>query len=56
MTSKNWIKGAIKHPGALTKTAKSEGKSLSELCSGSDLSPQTKRRCALRATLKKFKK
>jgi lambda repressor-like predicted transcriptional regulator len=53
---KNWIKGAIKHPGALTATAKGEGKSLSELCSESDLSPQTKKRCALRETLRKMHK
>ena len=53
---KNWIKGAIKKPGALTATAKGQGKSLDEICSGSNLSSVTARRCALRKTLKTFHK
>lgn len=28
--AKNWIKGAIKHPGSFTKEAKSAGKSVHE--------------------------
>ena len=54
--SKNWIQGAIKKPGALTSTAKHEGKTLTELCAGSNLSPKTKKRCALRNTLRGLKK
>ena len=42
--------------GALTSTAKHEGKTLTELCAGSDLSPKTKKRCALRNTLRGLKK
>jgi hypothetical protein len=53
---KNWIKGAIKNPGALTATAKSEGKSLDDLCAGSNLSPKTQKRCALRKILRGFHK
>ena len=30
--AKDWIKGAIKKPGALTAAAKSAGKSISEYC------------------------
>lgn len=45
----------IKHPGALTATAKSEGKTLDQLCSGSNLSARTKKRCSLRNTLRGFK-
>lgn len=52
---KNWISGAIKHPGALTRTASSEGKTLTELCAGS-VSGRTARRCALRNTLRGMKK
>lgn len=54
--SDKWIQKANIKKGALTTTAKHEGKSLSELCSGSDLSPLTKRRCALRDTLRGLKK
>ena len=53
---KKWISGAIKHPGALTTTAKKAGKSLDELCSQSNLSPLTAKRCALRKTLRSFSK
>lgn len=56
MDKKKWITGAIKHPGALTATAKAKGESLDELCSGENLSGKTARRCALRKTLMGFKK
>ena len=53
--SKNWIQGAKIKKGALTKTAKGEGKSLDELCSG-DVTGKTAQRCALRKTLRSFNK
>lgn len=53
---KNWIKGAIKRPGALTKKAKTAGKSISSYCSGKGLTTQTKRQCNLAKTLKGFNK
>ena len=54
--SKNWIQGMGMKKGALTSTAKHEGKTLTELCAGSNLSPKTKKRCALRNTLRGLKK
>ena len=54
--AKNFIKGAIKHPGALTATAKSEGKTMDELCSRPNLTGKTAKRCALRKTLMSFHK
>lgn len=53
---KNWITSAIKHPGALTATAKKAGKSINELCSQGNLSTKTKERCNLADTLKKISK
>jgi hypothetical protein len=53
---KNWIKGAIKRPGALTKKAKAAGKSISSYCKGGKLTTQTKRQCNLAKTLKGFNK
>lgn len=55
MAKKNWIKGAIKRPGALTKKAKAAGKSITQYCQGSKLSTRTKRQCNLAKTLKSFK-
>lgn len=52
----NWIKNAIKKPGALTTQAKAAGKSISEFCAGGNLSPKAKKRCILKDTLSKFKK
>lgn len=54
-SKKNWIKDAIKRPGALTKKAKASGKSISQYCSGGKLSTRTKRQCNLAKTLKSFK-
>jgi hypothetical protein len=50
----DWIKGAIKKPGALTAQAKAAGMSLAAFCSQKNLSPKAKRRCALRKTLRSF--
>jgi hypothetical protein len=47
---KDWIAGAIKHPGALTKEAKAKGDSISQLCAG-HTSGKTAKRCALSETL-----
>ncbi len=56
MAKKNWIQKAIKRPGALTKKAKTAGKSISSYCAGGKLSTQTKRQCNLAKTLKGFNK
>ncbi len=56
MAKKNFIKTAIKHPGALTRSAKAAGKSISEFCSGQNLSTTNKRRCALAKTLSGLRK
>jgi hypothetical protein len=52
--SSNWIKKAIRHPGALTAQAEAVGKSLDEFCSSPNLTAKTQKRCSLRKTLKKF--
>jgi len=54
MAKKKFIAGAIKHPGALTASAKKAGKSISQFCAGSNLSPTDKKRCSLAKTLKSF--
>lgn len=59
--SKNWIQGAIKHPGALTAKAKANGKSVSAFEKqvskpGSKASATTKRQVNLAKTLSGFKK
>jgi len=54
--AKAWIKGAIKHPGALTAKAKAVGKTIDEFCSSSALDDQTKKQCVLAKTLKGFSK
>ncbi len=55
---KNWIKDAIKKPGALTAQAKKAGKTLSAFMKspGKNPSPTTKKRIALAKTLKGMKK
>lgn len=50
-----WIKGAIKHKGALTEQAKRAGMSLDSFCSQAR-DGVTKRRCSLRKTLMGFHK
>ena len=59
MASKNWIKKAIKRPGALTRKAKKAGMSVSAdekkvTKAGSRVSTRTKRQANLAKTLKKF--
>lgn len=51
-----WIAGAIKNPGALTRQAKAAGKTPASFCANlpAGASTTTKRRCALRRTLKSF--
>ena len=55
----NWIKGAIKHPGAFTKKAKGAGMSVAAYANhvleeGSGASTQTKRQASLAKTLRKM--
>ena len=52
MMAKNWIKGAIKHPGALTAKAKAAGESLSQFMKEGHKDPTTRREVALARTLK----
>ncbi len=51
-----WIQKAVKHPGALTETAKRHHMSLSEFIAHppKDISDTTKRRIALAKTLRKM--
>ena len=51
-----WIQGAIKHPGALTETAKRHHMSLAAFIAHppKDISDTTKRRIALAKTLRKM--
>ena len=53
-----WIKGAIKHPGALTAQAKAAGKTVAQFCASlpDGASTTTKRRCALAGTLRGMSK
>ena len=51
-----WIAGAIKHPGALTKKAKSAGMSVSEFCSSKQHTGTTAKQCNLAKTLRGMSK
>jgi hypothetical protein len=51
---KNWIKGAIKHPGALTRKAKAAGQTVSEYIHEAHKNPTTRREVALAKTLEGF--
>lgn len=55
---KNWIQGAIKKPGALTKTARAHGMSVSQMIAHppAGISATTRRRIALAKTLRKIRK
>ena len=58
---KNWIQGAIKHPGAFTKKAEERGMSTSELAAKVTANPEeydktTVRQANLAKTLKKLRK
>lgn len=60
--AKNWIKGAIKHPGSLRKTLgakKGENIPVSKLksaASGKGVSPKTEKRAELALTLRNLRK
>jgi hypothetical protein len=54
MAKKDWIQGAIKHPGALTRKAKARGMTIAQYCAQSNLSSSSKRQCALAKTLASF--
>ena len=58
--AKDWIKGAIKRPGAFTKKAKAAGMSVPQyankvLKKGSKADTRTKRQASLAKTLRSFK-
>lgn len=55
---KDWIAGAIKRPGALTRKAKAKGMSIPEFCSrlGEKGDTRTKRQCSFAKTLRGFRK
>lgn len=52
--AKNWIQGAIKHPGALTRQAKAAGKSVAGFIANppKGITATTKKRIALAKTLR----
>lgn len=54
MAKKHWIKGAIKHPGALTRKAKAAGETVSQYIANppANISSTTKKQIALAKTLK----
>ena len=59
--AKNWIRAAIKHPGAFRAQAKRAGKSVSAyirevLAPGSHASATTKRRAQLARTLRRLRR
>lgn len=54
--AKNWIAGAIKHPGALTKKAKAMGHTVAQHCAQANLDTTTKRQCNLAGTLRGLSK
>lgn len=51
---KNWIAGAIQHPGALTAKAKAQGMTVAQYCAQPNLSATSKRQCNLYKTLRSF--
>lgn len=58
---KNWIQGAVEHPGAFTKKAKERGMSAADLASKVTANPEqydktTVRQANLAKTLKKLRK
>jgi len=58
VAKKKWIKGAIKHPGVLTRKAKAAGMSVSAFVAHppKGVTVQTQRQIALAKTLKKMSK
>jgi len=53
-TKNNWIRGAIKRPGALTAKVKAAGMSIDQYCAQGGLSTQSKQQCNLAKTLRGF--
>jgi len=53
---KNWIQGAIKHKGSLTRKAKAAGETVAQYAAHppANASAQTKRQIALYKTLRSF--
>jgi hypothetical protein len=49
--AKNWIQGAIKHPGKLTQRAKAAGMTLSQFMAMPHKNPEIKREINLAQTL-----
>ncbi len=54
MAKKDWIKGAIKHPGSFTEFAKSRGETVSEAAHDKNLTPHRAAQARLALTLKKM--
>lgn len=56
--ARNWIKGAIKRPGALTRKAKRAGKTVAQYVAGppKGISKRTKRQIALAKTLRRLRR
>ena len=54
----HWIQKAIKHPGALTRKAKAQGKTVSQMIAspGKNESTSTKRQITLAKTLRKMRR
>ena len=54
----NWIQGAIKHPGALTRKAKAKGKTVAQMIAspGKNISSTIKHQIALAKTLRKMRR
>lgn len=54
--AKDWIKGAVKHPGALTRKAKAAGETVGEYIANppKNISATTKKQIALAKTLRKL--
>lgn len=53
---RNFIQGAIKHPGALKEAAKRAGMTIAAYCGQSNLDTHGKQMCNLYRTLKKLGK
>lgn len=51
---KKWIQKAIKHPGALTRSAKAKKMTIAEFCSQKNLSALNTYRCNLWKALRKM--
>lgn len=57
MAGKNWIAGAIKHPGSFTKSAKAAGESVKEFAKEKEHAKGTLgKRARLAQTLSKLRK